>query len=69
MTAVIQRCDQEIDNVSTNIDDSKGYFNDVATNVKDLKNKLTKKGYMFEDMNNILEQISPLIDKIAKGEN
>ena len=43
MTAVIKRCDQEIDNVSTNIDDSKGYFNDVATNVKDLKNKLTKK--------------------------
>ncbi|MBQ2584962.1 MAG: hypothetical protein II568_07280, partial [Erysipelotrichaceae bacterium] len=37
-----------------------------ATNVKQLKNKITKKGYMFEDMHNILEQISPMVDKIIK---
>lgn len=65
MSRVIKSCDSEIDNVSGNIEESKEYFNDVAVNVQKLKNKITKKGYMFEDMNNVLEQISPLVDKIV----
>ncbi len=64
MSMVISSCDNEIGNVSGNIEDSKEYFNDVAQNVKQLKNKITKKGYMFEDMNNVLEQISPLVSRI-----
>lgn len=68
MSAVIKSCDQEIDNVAGNIEESKEYFSDVSLNVKQLKNKITKKGYMFEDMHNILEQISPLLDKIVADE-
>ncbi len=66
MSQVIKSCDNEIDNVSGNIEESKEYFSDVERNVKQLKNKITKKGYMFEDMHNILEQISPMVDKIIK---
>ncbi len=69
MGSVIQSCDREIDNVAGNIEESKEYFEDVAINVKQLKNKITKKGYMFEDMHNVLEQISPLVDRIIKEEN
>ncbi len=65
MSMVISSCDNEIGNVSGNIEESKEYFNDVAQNVKQLKNKITKKGYMFEDMNNVLEQISPLVTRIV----
>ena len=68
MGVVISTCDREIDNVAGNIEESKEYFSDVAQNVKQLKNKITKKGYMFEDMHNVLEQIAPMIDRIAKEE-
>lgn len=68
MGAVISTCDKEMDSVAGNIEESKDYFRDVAQNVKQLKNKITKKGYMFEDMHNVLEQISPMIDRIAKEE-
>ncbi|WP_026516466.1 methyl-accepting chemotaxis protein [Butyrivibrio sp. MC2021] len=68
MGVVISTCDKEMDSVAGNIEESKDYFRDVAQNVKQLKNKITKKGYMFEDMHNVLEQISPMIDRIAKEE-
>jgi methyl-accepting chemotaxis protein len=68
MGAVISTCDKEMDSVAGNIEESKDYFRDVAQNVKQLKNKITKKGYMFEDMHNVLAQISPMIDRIAKEE-
>ncbi len=68
MGMVIQTCDHEIDSVAGNIEESKEYFEDVSKNVKQLKNKITKKGYMFEDMHNVLEQISPIIDTIIKEE-
>lgn len=66
MSRVIKSCDDEMDNVAGNIEESKGYFSDVERNVKQLKNKITMKGYMFEDMNNVLEQISPLVTKIVE---
>lgn len=68
MGAVISTCDKEMDSVAGNIEESKDYFRDVAQNVQQLKNKITKKGYMFEDIHNVLEQISPMIDRIAKEE-
>ena len=66
MGRVIRSCDDEIDKVSGNIEESKEYFNDVSKNVQQLKNKITKKGYMFEDMHNVLEQISPMVSRIVE---
>ncbi|SDB27628.1 methyl-accepting chemotaxis protein [Eubacterium oxidoreducens] len=66
MSVVIQNCDNEIISVAQDIEGSQEYFSDVAENVNDLKNKITKKGYMFEDMTNVLEQIRPLVDRIVE---
>ncbi len=64
ITVVFQKCDESIDAISGSIEDSNKYFNNVTDSIVELKNKITKKGLMFEDMNNVLEQFDPYINKI-----
>lgn len=66
MTGVFLKCDESIDAISGSIDDSNQYFGNVTDSIVELKNKITKKGLMFEDMNNVLEQFDPYIAKIIK---
>ncbi len=62
MAAVFASCQTAIDAISDNITDSVQYFKQVDGDIEDIKVKITKKGFMFEDMSNILEQIDPLTD-------
>ena len=62
MASVFKNCENSIDTISNNIEDSQSYFDTVAGDIEDIKVKITKKGFMFEDMNNVLEQIEPLTD-------
>ncbi len=66
MTNVFGSCDSTIDAIASSIDDSNQYFSNVTNEISDLKDKITGKGFMFEDMNNVLEQIDPIIDKIIE---
>lgn len=36
----------------------------MAEKISDIKTKVSQKGFMFEDMTNVLEQIQPLISEI-----
>ncbi len=60
MGEVFRNCESSINSISDNIEDSRGYFDNVTNDIEDIKVKITKKGFMFEDMNNVLEQIDPL---------
>lgn len=60
MTGVFDVCQKSMDAISDNIEDSVTYFSRVDDDIEDIKTKITKKGFMFEDMNNVLEQIEPL---------
>ncbi len=60
MGEVFRNCETSINSISDNIEDSRGYFDNVTNDIEDIKVKITKKGFMFEDMNNVLEQIDPL---------
>ena len=35
---------------------------DLDNDIEDIKVKITQKGFMFEDMNHVLEQIAPLTE-------
>jgi methyl-accepting chemotaxis protein len=39
----------------------------VLDNLEDLKSMLTKKGFLYEDISNIMVQADPLISKIKKA--
>ena len=66
MTGVFAKCDESIEAISGSIEESNRYFGNVTDSIVELKNKITKKGLMFEDMNNVLAQFAPYIDKIVK---
>lgn len=63
-----ETCDTEIGLITQNIDDSSHYFTNVAEKISDIKTKVSQKGFMFEDMTNVLEQIQPLISEIESEE-
>ncbi|MBR4708131.1 MAG: hypothetical protein IKP29_08755, partial [Pseudobutyrivibrio sp.] len=60
MAVVFNNCQSSIDDISDNIGDSRSYFDTVSNDIENMKTKITEKGFMFEDMNNVLEQIAPL---------
>ncbi|MCR5580486.1 MAG: hypothetical protein K6F66_02760 [Pseudobutyrivibrio sp.] len=60
MADVFKNCESSINNISDNIEDSRRFFDTVSNDIDDIKVLITKKGFMFEDMNNVLEQIDPL---------
>jgi len=60
MADVFKNCETSINTISDNIEDSQRYFDTVSDDIENIKVKITKKGFMFEDMNNVLEQIDPL---------
>ena len=64
MTEVINNCNSAVDDVNRNIEESTNFFTRVSDDIDEMRVKITKKGFMFEDMNNILEQIDPLLDQL-----
>ncbi len=62
MAGVFENCESSINDISNNIEDSRSYFDTVSNDIEDIKVKITQKGFMFEDMNNVLEQIGALTD-------
>ena len=66
MNGVFESCDQSMDSIAGNIEDSQQYFTNVSDEINDMKVKINQKGSMFEDMNNVLGQINPLIDEALK---
>jgi methyl-accepting chemotaxis protein len=62
MGEVFVNCESSISSISNNIEDSRSYFDTVSNDIENMKVKITEKGFMFEDMNNVLEQIGSLTD-------
>ena len=62
MGEVFGNCEASINSISDNIDDSRRYFDTVTNDISNIKTLITQKGFMFEDMNHVLEQIAPLTD-------
>ncbi|SHI78559.1 methyl-accepting chemotaxis protein [Pseudobutyrivibrio xylanivorans] len=62
MGEVFGNCEASINSISDNIDDSRRYFDNVTNDISDIKTLITQKGFMFEDMNHVLEQIAPLTE-------
>ena len=62
MATVFTNCQASTDDLSDNIEASRSYVDTVSNDIETMKTKITEKGFMFEDMNNVLEQIAPLTE-------
>lgn len=67
MLQVFDDCNQNIDIVAANVRDSAVYYDKVETDIENMMTNITKKGFVFEDLNNALEQIEPLVDRMYRG--
>ena len=64
MLQVFDDCNRNMDMVASNVRDSAVYYDKVDTDIQTMMLNITKKGFVFEDLNNALEQIEPLVSKI-----
>ena len=64
MLQVFDDCNRNMDMVDSNVRDSAAYYDKVDTDIQTMMLNITKKGFVFEDLNNALEQIEPLVSKI-----
>lgn len=66
LITVFGKCDATIEGIAFNVSESVQYYDKVAQNIGDLENMITNKGFIFEDMTNIMEQIPNVADKIEE---
>lgn len=64
MLQVFDDCNRNMDMVASNVRDSAVYYDKVDSDIQTMMLNITKKGFVFEDLNNALEQIEPLVAKI-----
>ncbi len=64
MLQVFDDCNRNIDMVAANVRDSAVYYDKVEADIQTMMTNITKKGFVFEDLNNALEQIEPLVSRM-----
>ncbi|MBQ2577320.1 MAG: hypothetical protein IIT72_09100 [Lachnospiraceae bacterium] len=69
MVGVIDSCSDDMKNLVSTMEASKPYYKDVADHIDTLSTNITKKGFIFEDMTNILEQFPELVKRVEDRMN
>lgn len=60
-------CNKKIDSISQAMQDSNLYYQKVTQNINDTTTRMSQKGFVFEDMGNMLTQIEPILNEIEKN--
>lgn len=60
---------REVDEIKSELDREKAYYDDLYKNVNHLKKQITQKSILFEDTGNILEQLNGVLSDIEKQIN
>ena len=60
----IQSCNHKVSEISESLDNSKEYYYTVYDNINNTITKISNKGFIFEDINNMLQQVEPVLDEI-----
>lgn len=50
-----------MDTIESHVKDSREYYDETGKRIDEINVNITKKGFLFEDMQNVLEQIDPLV--------
>lgn len=67
MVTVFDECAGNVDAITESVRTSEEYFDKVDAAINDMGLNITRKGFIFENMENILEQTDPLINQIEKN--
>lgn len=64
---VVEQGNNQVTNTIEEMNISKEYYDTVIQNIERLNSKVTEKGFIFEDITNIIEQTDSLIAKICEN--
>lgn len=63
---VVEHCTARVDQLQSSMSAHEKRYEQVQTNIDDLKSLMTQKGFLYEDISNMMEQAGPLIQNIKK---
>lgn len=66
INAVVDECTARIERLQNNMDTHGKRYAQVQENIDGLKSLMTQKGFLYEDISNMMEQAAPLIETIKK---
>lgn len=61
---IVSHCSDEVYSIKSEMKDYRKQFDFVAKHAEDMKQMLTKKSFMYEDISNVLEQVEPLVETL-----
>jgi methyl-accepting chemotaxis protein len=60
-------CDASVTTINQHLEENSEDFRTMSRDIDSVNSDITKKGFMFEDMQNLLEQIKPLLTEIENN--
>lgn len=60
----VQQCVGKIRDIQDELNEHEAQYNQVLDNISTMKGNLTKKGFVYEDISNLMEQAGPIISKL-----
>jgi methyl-accepting chemotaxis protein len=64
INAVVRQCSDKTSMLRASMNANETQYEDVMVNIDEFKNMMTQKGFIYEDISNMMEQAEPLLDKI-----
>ena len=65
ITEVVDRCSSQVSGIQRDMQSYENQYGQVMEEIDGLKSLMTKKGFIYEDISNMMEQAEPLIQKIS----
>ncbi len=65
ISEVVDRCSGQVSNIQREMESYENQYGQVMEKIDGLKSLMTKKGFIYEDISNMMEQAEPLIQKIS----
>ena len=62
---VVARCSNQVSDIQRDMRSYENQYEQVMVNIDGLKSLMTQKGFIYEDISNMMEQAEPLIHKIT----
>ncbi len=69
MNSVFDECAKTIGDITDTVEASSKYYDNVENNIQEMSTNITRKGFIFEDLTNLLEQFDPFVDDLRKSNN
>ncbi|MBO5208164.1 MAG: hypothetical protein J6B68_02350 [Lachnospiraceae bacterium] len=64
---VIVECSGQVGTLQKEVNSYEEQYTQVMINIEELKSLMTEKGFIYEDISNMMEQAEPLIQKISEA--